>query len=353
MNARPPTPPPATVNSGAKAEWARRPERSNTFWLRVMTWISLALGRTVARAVLGPIAAYFLAFAPRARRASRAYLRRALGREPRLADLYRHFFSFAATIHDRLYLINDRFDLFDIRVVGEDVMRAAVGAPDSVLAKPGVRAGAQRPLPAPPLRGTGSAADGQGVFLLGAHLGSFEALRALGRERTGLRVVMVMYEDNARRLNELLAAINPAARQDIVALGRLDSMLAVRDRLAEGALVGMLGDRTLGDEATHEVGFLGATVRLPLGPLRLAAMLRRPVIFMTGLYLGGNRYRLHFEPLADFSATPAGGREAAVRAALERYAARLETHCRNAPYNWFNFHDFWLAGDTPATHSAR
>ena len=69
MNAKPELPP-------AGAEWRQRPERSNMFWLRVMTWISLTLGRRAARAVLYGIAAYFLLFAPTARRMSRNYLRR-------------------------------------------------------------------------------------------------------------------------------------------------------------------------------------------------------------------------------------------------------------------------------------
>ena len=73
----------------------------------------------------------------------------------------------------------------------------------------------------------------------------------------------------------------------------------------------------------------------------MAALLRRPVFFMTGLYLGGNRYRLHFEPLADFSQTPRADRDAAIRAAMQRYADRLSHFCRLAPYNWFNFFDFW------------
>jgi predicted LPLAT superfamily acyltransferase len=30
-----------------------------------------------------------------------------------------------------------------------------------------------------------------------------------------------------------------------------------------------------------------------------------------------------------------------MRQLAARYVARLEHHARHAPYNWFNFHDFW------------
>jgi predicted LPLAT superfamily acyltransferase len=70
-------------------------------------------------------------------------------------------------------------------------------------------------------------------------------------------------------------------------------------------------------------------------------MLRRPVFFMTGLYLGGNRYQIHFEQLADFSDTSRAERDAAIGAAQQHYVERLNHFCRLAPYNWFNFFDFW------------
>lgn len=298
-----------------RADWLRRPERSNLFWLRVMTWISLHLGRGIGRLVLRPITLYFLVFGPAARRASRDYLRRVLPRAPTWRDCYRHFFAFASTVHDRVYLINDRDDLFDIRLIGEDVIRATI-------------------------------ADGRGVLLLGAHLGSFEALRAVGRGHGGVRVAMVMYAENARKIGRTLAAINPTAQADIIALGHVDSMLAVRDRLAEGAMVGLLGDRTPGDEPMRRIAFLGQEAAFPTGPMRMAAMLRRPVLFMAGLYRGGNRYDVHFEPLADFSDVTPGTRDARIAQALEAYVARLELHCRQAPYNWFNFHDFWSHDET-------
>ncbi|MHB0982097.1 MAG: LpxL/LpxP family acyltransferase [Thiobacillus sp.] len=282
--------------------------------LRLMAWISLRLGRAPARFVLAGVSLYFLLFAPAAKAASRAYLRRALGRAPTFADVFRHFYSFASTIHDRIFLLNGRFDLFQVEVHGEDVIQDVLSA-------------------------------GRGAILMGAHLGSFEVVRAIGRRQPGLRVAMVMYEENARKLNAVLAAINPAAVQDIIPLGQIDSMLRVQACLDEGMVLGVLGDRTLGGDPTLRVPFLGADAEFPLGPMRLAAMLKRPVLFMSGLYLGGNRYAIRFERLADFSALERSGRDAAIQGAVAAYAACLERHCRAAPYNWFNFFDFWRPKD--------
>ena len=114
---------------------------------------------------------------------------------------------------------------------------------------------------------------------------------------------------------------------------RGDDAQDVRARLDTGAFVGMMGDRSFRDEQLEMVEFLGAPAGFPSGAMRVAAMPRRPVYFMAGLYLGGNRYRVVFELIADFSATERGGRAAAVQAAIRQYAAILERHCRACPYN--------------------
>jgi predicted LPLAT superfamily acyltransferase len=296
------------------AEWVTHRERGSMMMLRIMTFLSLRLGRPGGRLFLYLIAAYFFTFAPTARRHARAYLRRALGREPGAADRFRHVLTFATTIHDRVYLMKERFDLFDICVAGEELVRAARLA-------------------------------GNGTFLMGSHVGSFEIIRAVGRRQPGLRVAMAMYEDNARRVNAMLAAVNPAAKPDIIALGHMDAMLKIQEYLDRGTFVGVLGDRTLGNETTQEVSFLGQPARFPVGAMRAAAIMRRPVIFMIGLYRGGNRYHVAFESLADFSGVEPRQRAAAVRAAIERYAGLLEKYVRSDPYNWFNFFDFWRGGD--------
>jgi predicted LPLAT superfamily acyltransferase len=69
---------------------------------------------------------------------------------------------------------------------------------------------------------------------------------------------------------------------------------------------------------------------------------------MAGLYRGGNRYHLVFEPVADFTDVTRASRDAEVNKAVERYAQLLEKHCRSDPYDWFNFFDFWKEAPTHA-----
>jgi predicted LPLAT superfamily acyltransferase len=299
------------------AEWRRSAERGNLMLLRGMAFVSLTLGRRAGRVILYLIAAYFFCFAPSARRAMRAFLRRALGREPRAADRFRLVLSFATTIHDRLYLLAGRYAQFALTVEGESMF-------DSILE------------------------TGRGAVLMGAHMGSFEVLRSLGASRPGLSVAMVMYEENARKLNAVLASTKVQNPPEIIALGHVDSMLRIRARLDQGAVLGILADRRLAEEPVLPVPFLGGTALLPVGPMRAAALLRRPVVFMLGLYRGGNRYHVVFEPIADFSAAASAPGPDAIAQAITRYAALLEQHCRSDPYNWFNFFDFWPApGNAP------
>ena len=315
------------------AAWATQAERSNAWALRVMRWFAVTLGRRTSRLLLHPITLYFLLAGGPTMRASVDYLRRVYGRPPLWRERYGHVHHFAATILDRVYLLRGDFGLFHIDAVGTDHLDSVVRA-------------------------------GRGAFLLGGHLGSFEALRAVGVQRRGARVAMLMYEKNAQLLMQMLRAIAPDAVLRIIGLGRMEAMLELRDWLDAGGVAGLLADRTLlgpagavGRSRTHWVDFLGQPAAFSDGPFRLAALLRRPVVFMTGLYLGGNRYQVHFVPLADFSDVidPATGRKRGpcdtdIDAAVQRYVELLETHCRQAPLNWFNFFDFWAG--SPVPHNA-
>lgn len=299
-----------TTSSDAGQEWLRRPERSVTATIKFIVWVALRLGRPTARLMLYPICLYFLVFSFKPRSASRKYLTKVLERRPGFSDLFRHYHTFAACLLDRVFLLNGQRDLFDIRVYGAEVT-ADIHA------------------------------RGEGCLLLGAHLGSFEVVRALGAEQRGLRVSLVMYEENARKISSVLNAINSSLAIEIISLGKCDSMLKLAERLNQGGFVGMLGDRSLEGEGRVRCQFLGEDAAFPLGPVRIAALLKRPVVLMVGLYRGGRRYEIYFERLPDLSDALRGQRAEVVEEVLRAYVARLEHYCRLAPYNWFNFYDFW------------
>lgn len=331
----------ASHASHASHDWTAAPERSNRLALRFIVGMALLAGRPLTRLVLHPISLYFLLFAPRQRRNIRRYLARAIGARAGWADGYRLLYAFASTVLDRVYFLRGKIDRFDVRFEGVDFVH------DELRSR-------------------------RGTFLVGAHVGSFESLNACrqlsaraqngpGQAPLDLRLAMLMYPDNARQINAVLDAIAlPEFKPAIVSLGRPAAMLELRDWLDAGHMAGILADRTLPPAEAAAAGGRTAIVRLPFlgreapfsdGPFRLAAMLRRKVVFMAGIYRGGARYHILFEPLADFSQRPpdAAAREQAIRAALQAYVQRLEALCRAHPHNWFNFHDFWLDDDEHAT----
>jgi predicted LPLAT superfamily acyltransferase len=292
-------------------DWANQRERGNLLALRVAAWAALHGGRRFSRWLLVPVVAYFYVSSPTARRASAMFLSRIPGASMGARAVFRHLYAFAAVTLDRIYFLNGRFDLFDVTV--QDFGNQALGA----------------------------ASRGQGMFLMGAHMGSFESVRGIARQHPTLKMVLLMYEENARNIRRLLGALNPEAQQAIISLGQPSAMLAVREQLEAGSLIGILADRSLDTNGRVKVEFLGHPAAFPIGPFRLAAMLKHPVFFMIGRYEGGKRYSIHLEPIGDFTNVAPADRESAIDAAIKRYVQLIEQHCLQAPHNWFNFFDFW------------
>jgi predicted LPLAT superfamily acyltransferase len=290
--------------------WLEQRERGNLAALRLITWITQALGHRAGRALLAPICAYFVAFTPRARRASQAYLQRVSGAPAGLAQVYRHFHVFASSLLERIEMLSGGGSRFDIRVHGWPEMEAVL-------------------------------ARGRGCLLIGSHLGSAEILRAFGERHQKLAINLVMHEGNSRTISRWLREMAPELAERIIAPGEAGTLLRVRECLERGEVVAMLGDRPFGNERTTACDFLGGPARFPSGPMLAAAVLGVPVAAFFCLHEGDLRYDVHFEVLAERVDLGAGPREAALVPWVERFVRRLEAHARQSPYNWFNFYDFW------------
>ena len=300
--------------------WSAQRECGGGWVTRAAVWLALRGGVGAVLVWVGT--GWFLLRSGGARRASRDYLGRVLGRPAGVWDVARHFHAFACGVLDRVLLLGGRDEGFAIETSGIELILEAV-------------------------------AGGRGCILLGAHLGSFEVLRTVARAAP-VPVWALMYRRNAGALTPLLDRLAPGVRARVLEIGDTASMIRARECVERGEIVGILADRApeglpegekAGGQRAVRVPFLGAGAAFPSGPFVLAAMLGAPVISFCAVRTGRRRYRVVFEPFADRVELRRASRAADLRAVVGRYAAVLERRCRAYPYQWFNFFAFWEGGD--------
>lgn len=307
--------------------WYQLSERGSSAGLRASAWLYRRFGERVARGLMVPIVAYFYATGGAARRASLDYLRhvqlcsdaaQAFAGPPGQRQVIRHFLAFGTSIVDRMGFWLGRRSDCALAVTGEaHLLRIE--------------------------------REGRGALLLGSHLGSFDAMRLLA---TGapIAVNILMYTQHAVRINAVFDRLGELSGEGLkrvrvipVRPDSFDHVLAARACVARGEVVAILADRSAPGGARRDcsVAFLGGRAAIPQGPFRLAAALGCPVLFMVALRTGKRAYSIDVEMLADRIVLPREKREQALADCCQSYADRLARHCLRAPYQWFNFYEFF------------
>ena len=289
--------------------WTAQRERGSALLLVMMFSITRRLGWHVGQLLLYPITLWFYSFSAPARAASRDYLGRVLGRPAHHRDVWRHLFTFACVILDRVFFLSGRTTGYDVKVHGLEAVTDVVNS-------------------------------GRGCILLGSHLGSFDVLRAIGRTAP-VRVRPVMFRLNSGHLTRLLEALDPDLAHDVIELGLPGSMLKVYECVERGEIVAFLADRAPIRERMVRSRFLGDEAEFPGGPLLLASVIGAPVVLFYGVRTAARRYLIRFEPFADRIVLRRDRREAELRVWIEAYTGSLANACRAHPFNWFNFYPFW------------
>ena len=294
------------------ATWTAQRERGNRFALQLLKWIALGLGRRALQVILVPIVTYFVLFSRSSRQASENYLARVLGRKAGWSEVWKHFYTFALVSVDRFYFLSDRYEPFTINLNGEEVFEQAVKTK-------------------------------QGCILLVSHMGSFDVMRAPAVKQHQLPIRILMDKQHNARAMALLESLSPE-----LAKGVLDSRMSAPELslkldacLKQGEFIGIMADRIHEGDKAESVAFLGGEASLPTGPWLLSMVLKAPVILCFGLYKGNGQYDVFFERIDQHLNVPRKQRNQALQQAMAYYASRLEFYIKQAPYNWFNFYEFW------------
>src|SRR5262249_9668500 len=151
----------STATTHGSTSWASLAERGSLLGMRFIVSCYRLLGRRLCQLFILPVVLYFFLTDRRVRRASLRYLRRlyafpgcreALGSRPNWRHSFLHYWTFGLSILDRVGFWLGRTDEFTFVFHGETHTRRLQQ-------------------------------EGRGAILLGAHLGSFDALRALASQR--------------------------------------------------------------------------------------------------------------------------------------------------------------------------
>ncbi len=292
--------------------WLDRRERGSLVLMRFMIWLVRSLGRRLTAPLLYPISGYFLVTSGEARLASRDFLARANDKPPGWLDVFRHIHCFATTILDRVIFFSTDGGAFDVSVNDPDDL---VGRMDRQ----------------------------QGCLLIGAHLGSFDMLRAFTHRQTDLKLKILMRAEHSQMLTDMLSALDPEIAETLITIRGIGDVLRLKEWVDKGYIVALLGDRAIEREERIAVDFLGDEALFPASPIQLASALKVPVYTFFGLYRGGRRYDVHFDLLAEQIDLPRQDKTRETKRWLQLYADRLGHYARHAPHNWFNFFPFWRA----------
>ncbi|MDA8230035.1 MAG: glycosyltransferase [Magnetospirillum sp.] len=300
------------------AHWAGLAERGALWGLRFVALAYRLLGRRGCMAVLAPIVFYFHATGTAQRRASRDYLRRVLGRAPGWTDTYRHFLDFAGR--------------------ALDTFAAWIGAHgrDAVVlddAEAFLRA----------------AADPRGALLVVSHHGNVDISRAVMESGLRERLTVLVHTRHAENYNRVVREFRPEAAARMVQVTDIgpDTAIMLGQCVERGEWVAIAGDRVPVSSRGHTslVPFLGEPAAFSHGPWLLGALLGCPVHLLFCRRERPGRWRASLELFAERISLPRGARADALAEYAAAYARRLETECRKAPWQWYNFFDFW-GGDT-------
>ena len=313
-----------TAAAKSSGHWAGFNEVSFVAGMRLLFWICRVFGRWPFRVVLYPVLLWYVLSKPRARRVSRAYLRRVAAcggaADASLPGVLRHFGAFAETILDKMLLWGGLFDTSTVSLHGAGLD------------------GIERCLD-----------EGRGALLICAHLGNLELCRVLSRRRAGLKLTVLVHTRHAQAFNRMLARLNPDSQLNLLQVTEMTPATAMllAEKVAQGEFVVIAGDRVPVSPQPRVAlaPFLGGPAAFPIGPYVLASVLQCPVYLLFSMRLG-QRSEVHFEPFRESLHLPRKARETMLAELAGDYAARLQHHCLRAPREWFNFYDFW---QLPAT----
>jgi predicted LPLAT superfamily acyltransferase len=319
--------------------WSEQKEQAAGYWqVKLILIIFKICPIIILRLLAFPVAFFYFLFSKRARDNSRLLLSRvaagytaehpgAFRLEEKIFPLriFRHILAFSLTIVEKVESWGGKVDISRIHFQDDDIVD--------------LRDRLNR---------------GEGAVLICSHLGNVDLLRALAAfGRTGLsREVPVngIVDFNVTAgFNRMIGELNPAVSIRMIGVNDIgpDTIILLQERLAAGELVTIAGDRTSANTRGKRFYFPFLNEKAPFtyGAFFMTALLDAPSYFVFALRQKdvslSSQYDMHVHKSSVRFDCSRKEREGRIEALAHSFAGHLEYYCKQYPFQWYNFYDFW------------
>ena len=323
--------------------WSMQKEQSSGYWhFKFLLILFRIFPVIILRLLAFPVGLCYFLFSKRSRAESKRFLQKAApfiyesDKEKKCCSVLgplRHIISFALCLVEKIQSWSGKFPFKNIHFQDDDIQEIIAGLE-----------------------------NGKGALLICSHLGNAELLRALASfNRTGVSttigVTSIIDMEVTVHFSRMLRELNPHYAMDFINARAIhpDTAILLEEKLAAGELVVIAGDRTsagasaLEGEKQLRIPFLGEDAPFSPGVFYLAALLKAPVYFVFALRRRDVSLNVHYNMHVHKSniSFDCSRKERLARSSeLARcFASLLENYCKNEPFQWYNFFDFWAKGE--------
>ncbi|NMH60666.1 acyltransferase [Alteromonas ponticola] len=320
---------PASANP---QHWSQIKEAGTLTGMRLIYLLYRLFGRRFFSLLMYPVALYFVISKPTQRRASRQFLTahykqapHKWRRPPNNLHVLLHFKAFAEVILDKLLGWLIKIDKSDFVLTSPQTVEALLD-------------------------------DTRGQLIIGSHFGNLEFCRGFMHRYKNKVINILLYDKHAGNFVKMMQKQNDESRLNVFQVDEFDmnTILKLKEKIDAGEWVFIAGDRIplSGVERTVDVKFLGKTAPLPIGPYMLAKALACPVNYMFAYRYRpvGNKVVFDVTPVCDKLVVSRKNRAVDIQQHAQQFADKLEEHCLQAPYQWFNFYNFWQPDEDSRAH---
>jgi len=318
--------------------WSRHKEQAAGYWqLKFLLLLFKIMPVFILRVLAFPVGFFYFIFSKRGRKESKRYLQKVAPyiKEKKLAKKcrsrfgpLRHIISFSLALVEKLMSWGGKFPFENIEFNEDDINEL------------------RRELE-----------KGKGVFLIFSHLGNTEMLRGLlTAGQTGVSrkipVTAIMDIKVTAHFSRMLRELNPQSSMDIIGADDINPRTAIllQEKLNSGGMVVIAGDRTSSntDGKNHRFPFFGKQAPFSSGVFYMAALMNAPVFFVFGLRKKTLSLKAQYSMHVHKSSLSfdCSRKERFERSELlaHSFAFFLENYCKEKPFQWYNFFDFWQEG---------